>query len=181
MAKPLPSVLTVGLTALTAFSILFGAQVITQPIIENRLNQTYLDLLDLNSFTGYTLGEVEVASGELLDEGIQSYRTFSIGDEIVAMTYEVVTNGYAAGLTYHIGIREGIIRKLVIIEHGETLGFGADALVDFPEAIEQLPLADTNAWTAALLTVSTGATFTRRGVINSLTAIRDDYALRIGA
>ncbi|MEY3609906.1 MAG: hypothetical protein RLZZ264_427 [Bacillota bacterium] len=181
MAKPLPSVLTVGLTALTAFSILFATQVITQPIIDNRLNQTYLDLLDLNAFTGYTLGEVEVASGELLDEGIQTYRSYSMGDEVVAMTYEVVTNGYASGLSYQVGIREGVIRKLVIIQHAETVGFGADALLDFPEAIEQLPIADTNAWTAALLTVSTGATFTRRGVINSLTAIRDDYALRIGA
>ncbi len=181
MAKPLPSVLTVGLTALTAFSILFSTQVITQPIIDNRLNQTYLDLLDLNAFTGYTLGEVEVASGELLDEGIQTYRSYSMEDEVVAMTYEVVTNGYASGLSYQIGIREGIIRKLVIIQHAETVGFGADALLDFPEAIQQLPIADTNAWTAALLTVSTGATFTRRGVINSLTAIRDDYALRIGA
>jgi len=123
MSKPLPSVITVGLTAITAFSVLFATQIITQPIIENRLNQAYLDLLDLNSFTGYTLGDVESATGDLLDAGIQSYRTYSIGDEIVAMTYDVITTGYASGLT---------------------------------------------------------ATFTRRGVINSLTAIRDDYVLRVG-
>lgn len=180
MAKPLPSVISVGLTAITAFSVLFATQIITQPIIENRLNQTYLDLLDLNTFTGYSLGDVESATGDLLDAGIQSYRTYSIGDEIVAMTYDVITTGYASGLTYQIGIREGIIRKLVIIEHGETIGFGADALLDFPDAIDQLPIDDTNGWTAAFVSVSTGATFTRRGVINSLTAIRDDYVLRVG-
>ncbi|MEY3431988.1 MAG: hypothetical protein RIS53_886 [Bacillota bacterium] len=180
MSKPLPSVITVGLTAITAFSVLFATQLITQPIIENRLNQTYLHLLDLASFTGYQLGDVESATGDLLEAGIQSYRTYSIDQEIVAMTYEVVTSGYAQGLTFQIGIREGLIRKLIIIKHGETVGFGADALLDFPEALETLSLTDTNAWTAALLAVSTGATFTRRGVINSLMAIRDDYATRVG-
>jgi len=181
MAKPLPSVIIVGLTAITAFSVLFATQLVTQPIIENRLNQRYLDLLDLPSFTGYQLGDVELASGDLLDAGIQSYRTYSIASEIVAMTYEVVTSGYAQGLTFQIGIREGLIRNLMVIEHGETVGFGADALVDFPASLHQISLADTNAWTAALVSVSTGATFTRRGVINSLVAIRDDYALRVGA
>ncbi len=180
MAKPLPSFMTVGLTALTAFSVLFGAQILTQPIIENRLNQVYLDLLDLNTFTGYTLGEVENATGELFDAGVQRYRTFGLGDEIVAVTYEVITNGYASGLTYQIGIREGIIRKLVVVAHAETVGFGADALLDIPDAIEGISLTDTNAWTAALVSVSTGATFTRRGIINTLTAIKDDYAFRIG-
>ena len=180
MAKPLPSFISVGLTAVTAFSMLFATQIVTQPIIENRLNQVYLDLLDLNSFSGYTLGEVETATGELLDAGIERFRTYVIEDEIVAVTYEVRTNGYASGLMYHIGIRDGLIRKLNVIDHAETVGFGADALNDFPSAVAGIAIHDTNAWTAALVSVSTGATFTRRGVVNSLSAIQDDYAMRVG-
>ncbi|MFZ9139720.1 MAG: FMN-binding protein [Bacilli bacterium] len=180
MAKPLPSFITVGLTAITAFSILFVTQFLTQPILENRENQVYLDLLDLNSFSGYTLGEFETATGELLEAGIQRYRTYRMENQIVAMTYEVNTNGYASGLQFQIGIREGIIRQLLVMQHNETTGYGADALLEFPDAMNGLPLNDTNAWTAELVSVSTGATFTRRGIVLSLTAIQADYASRIG-
>jgi hypothetical protein len=44
MAKPTSSILVLGLTAISAFSILFATQLITQPILETRENQRYLDL-----------------------------------------------------------------------------------------------------------------------------------------
>lgn len=176
--KPLSQSVVLGLTAATAFSLLFVTQLVTQPIILNHENQAYLTLLNLDSFVGYTIGETEITTGELRDAGIHEVKTFMLNDQIMAVTYSVQVRGYAPGLTYRLGIRQGLIQQFVVDAHAETQGYGANALGLFPEALTLLPIANEASWTQALVGQSAGATITRRAIINSLQLIQRDYAER---
>ncbi|MGA0875878.1 MAG: FMN-binding protein [Bacilli bacterium] len=169
-----------GLTAMISFSVLFATHLVTEPILINRANEADLTLLNLDSFANYDIGEVEQATGELLASGIQTIKPFLQNNNVVAVTYSVITSGYAQGLTYRIGIREGRIQLIIVDAHNETPGYGGNVISQLQTTLAQQPIADTNAWTAALVSVSTGATFTRRGLVNSLTAIRTDYLARVG-
>lgn len=174
------STLVLGLTAMISFSVLFATHVVTEPILINRANEADLTLLNLDSFANYDIGEVEQATGELLASGIQTIKPFLQNNNVVAVTYSVNTSGYAQGLTYRIGIREGRIQLIIVDAHNETPGYGGNVISQLQTTLGQQPIADTNAWTAALVSVSTGATFTRLGLVISLAAIRSDYLARVG-
>jgi hypothetical protein len=178
MAKSLPSYIVLGLTAIVSFSVLFVTNLITEPIFVNRENQADLSLLNLTNLGNYTIDTVEVVDETLIDAGIIGIKTFRRGNLPEAVIYTVNTNGFAVNLNYRIGIREGFIQQLRVDMHGETTGYGADALLLFPNAIANLAIADESTWTSALVSVSTGATLTRRGIVNSLQTIKEDYATR---
>jgi uncharacterized protein with FMN-binding domain len=178
MAKPLPSYVLLGFTAIVSFSVLFVTNLITEPILINRENQAELTLLNLSDLGDYTVESIVVSEETLIDAGITHIKTFSQNSVVDAVTYTVMTTGYSVNLNYRIGIRDGLIQQFKVVSHGETIGYGADALLLFPDALNQIAIDDASAWTAALVSVSTGATFTRRGIIDSLQAIQVDYAAR---
>jgi hypothetical protein len=179
MAKPTSSILVLGLTAISAFSILFATQLITQPILETRENQRYLDLLKIESLADYQVGEAILPTGELLAAGITEIKPFFQNEMLTAVAYTGVTSGYASGLSFRLGIRDGIITQFVVDAHGESQGYGADVLVNVPEALEDLLIVEESTWTASLIAISTGSTMTRRGIVNVLKAIRLDYIERV--
>ena len=179
MAKPSTSILVLGLTAIAAFSILFATQIITQPILETRENQRYLDLLKIDSLEGYQVGESILPTGALLTAGITEIKPFFQSEMLTAVVYTGITSGYASGLSFRLGIRDGIIIQFVVDAHGESQGYGADVLVNVPEALEDLLIVEESTWTASLIAISTGSTMTRRGIVNVLKAIRLDYIERV--
>jgi hypothetical protein len=171
--------LVLGLTAIAAFSILFATQIITQPILETRENQRYLDLLKIDSLEGYQVGESILPTGALLTAGITEIKPFFQSEMLTAVVYTGITSGYASGLSFRLGIRDGIIIQFVVDAHGESQGYGADVLVNVPEALEDLLIVEESTWTASLIAISTGSTMTRRGIVNVLKAIRLDYIERV--
>lgn len=179
MAKPSTSILVLGLTAIAAFSILFATQIITQPILETRENQRYLDLLRIDSLEGYQVGESILPTGALLTAGVTEIKPFFQSEMLTAVVYTGTTSGYASGLSFRLGIRDGIIIQFVVDAHGESQGYGADVLVNVPEALEDLLIVEESTWTASLIAISTGSTMTRRGIVNVLKAIRLDYIERV--
>jgi hypothetical protein len=179
MAKPTSSFFVLGLTAISAFSILFGTHLITSPILLNRENQRYLDLLNLPSLGDYQIGETITPTGTLQSSGIIEIKPFFLNDELKAVAYTGVTTGYAPGLSFRLGIKEGIITKLVIDKHGESAGYGADVLLRFPDVLSNVAIDEESLWTASLLSVSTGSSVTRRSIVNVLKAIRFDYQERV--
>jgi hypothetical protein len=179
MAKPSTSILVLGLTAIAAFSILFATQIITQPILETRENQRYLDLLKIDSLEGYQVGESILPTGALLTAGVTEIKPFFQSDMLTAVVYTGITSGYASGLSFRLGIRGGIIIQFVVDAHGESQGYGADVLVNVPGALEDLLIVEESTWTASLIAISTGSTMTRRGIVNVLKAIRLDYIERV--
>jgi hypothetical protein len=180
MAKTTSSIFVLGITAVTAFSILFATSLITEPILDNRTNQRYLDLLNLDSLGEYVVGDTMVPTGDLFNAGITEIKPFYQNNIFVAAAYTVTTSGFASGLTFRIGIHNGNITQLIVDAHGESAGWGADVLVNVPEAIENLAIEEESLWTSRLVAISTGSTFTRRGIINVLKAIRVDYIQRSG-
>jgi hypothetical protein len=180
MAKTTSSILVLGITAVTAFSILFATSVLTAPILENRVNQRYLDLLNLDSLGDYEVGDVILPTGDLLTAGITEIKPFYLNNDLDAVAYTGSTSGYANGLLFRVGIRHGIITQFVVDAHGESVGYGADVLVNFPAALENLRIEEESVWTASLVSISTGSTMTRRGIVNVLKAIRIDFIERMG-
>jgi hypothetical protein len=179
MDKPTTSLLVLGLTAMSAFSILFATNIITQPILETRENQRYLDLLNIDSLADYQLGEAFAPTDDLLAAGILEVKPFFQDNVLKAVAYTGVTNGYAPGLSFRLGIKEGIITNLVIDAHGESEGYGADVLLSVPEVLSGVTINEESLWTASLVSISTGSSITRRSIINVLKAIRLDYLQRV--
>jgi hypothetical protein len=179
MDKPTTSLLVLGLTAMSAFSILFATNIITQPILETRENQRYLDLLNIDSLADYQVGEAIVPTGDLFTAGILEVKPFFQDNVLIAVAYTGVTNGYAPGLSFRLGIKEGIITNLVIDAHGESEGYGADVLLSVPEVLSGVTINEESLWTASLVSISTGSSITRRSIINVLKAIRLDYLQRV--
>jgi uncharacterized protein with FMN-binding domain len=179
MAKPLPGWFMIGLTSIVSFGVLFATNLITEPILINRENERYLDLLNLDSFVGITIGETEIPTGALATAGVQEVKAYFQQNNLYAVTYQVTITGYNPGLTYRIGIRQGLIQTIRVDNHSETPGYGANLLTIFPETLQGIPIENEASWTTALIGVSTGVTFTRNGLLNSLTTIRTDYLGRI--
>jgi hypothetical protein len=71
--------------------------------------------------------------------------------------------------------------QFVVDAHGESAGYGADVLVNVPDALENIGIEAESLWTASLLSISTGSSMTRRGIVNVLKAIRLDYINRMGS
>jgi hypothetical protein len=181
MAKPTSSILVLGITAVSTFSILFATSLLTAPILENRMNQRYLDLLNLNSLGDYEVGDAIIPTGDLFNAGIIEIKPFFQNNLLAAVAYTVTTSGFASGLTFRLGIREGIITQFIVDANGESAGYGADVLVNVPEALENLGIEEESLWTSSLVGISTGSTITRRGIVNVLKAIRVDYIQRLGS
>ena len=179
MDKPTTSLLVLGLTAISAFSMLFATNIITQPILETRENQRYLDLLKIDSLTDYQVGEAFVPTGDLLAAGILEVKPFFQANVVKAVAYTGVTNGYAPGLSYRLGIKEGVITNFIIDQHGESAGYGADVLLSVPEVLSGVAIGEESLWTASLVSISTGSSITRRSIVNVLKAIRLDYSQRV--
>jgi hypothetical protein len=185
MAKTTSSILVLGLTAVSAFSILFATSLITEPILEMRMNQRYLDLLNLDSIGEYEVGNAIIPTGELFNAGIIEIKPFYLNNRLVAVVYAGSASGFSAttDITFRLGIREGIITQLVVDSHGESAGYGADVLVKVPETIQNIAIEEESLWTSRVLAISsglTGSTITKRGIINVLKAIRVDYIQRSG-
>ena len=117
MAKPFSSIFVLGLTAISAFSVLFATHLITLPILLTRENQRYLDLLKIDSLEDYQVGEAILPTDALLTAGIKEIKPFFQNDILKAVAYTGVTTGYAPGLSFRLGIKEGIITNLVIDKH----------------------------------------------------------------
>ena len=182
MAKPFSSIFVLGLTAISAFSVLFATHLITLPILLTRENQRYLDLLKIDSLEDYQVGEAILPTDALLTAGITEIKPFFQNDILKAVAYIGVTTGYAPGLSFRLGIKEGIITNLVIDKHGESAGYGAYALSRFPEVLNDLAIDEESLWMASLLSVSlTGVSFsiTTGSIVNVLKAIRIDYQERV--
>jgi hypothetical protein len=182
MAKPFSSIFVLGLTAISAFSVLFATHLITLPILLTRENQRYLDLLKIDSLEDYQVGEAILPTDALLTAGITEIKPFFQNDILKAVAYTGVTTGYAPGLSFRLGIKEGIITNLVIDKHGESAGYGAYALSRFPEVLKDLAIDEESLWMASLLSVSlTGVSFsiTTGSIVNVLKAIRIDYQERV--
>ena len=90
-----------------------------------------------------------------------------------------MTNGYAPGLSYRLGIKEGLITNFIIDQHGESAGYGADVLLSVPEVLSDVAIDEESLWTASLVSISTGSSITRISIINVLKAIRLDYLQRV--
>jgi len=180
MAKATPSWLVVGLTAISSFVLLFSVNLITEPILLNRANERYLDLLNLETFAGYLISDPLVPTGALATAGGEEVKTFSQQNQVIAVTYQMKVTGYNPGLIYRIGIRNGLIQTLRIDANQETPSYGGVFLTNAPDLLAGLPINDEAGWTAALVATSSGVTFTRNGLLNSLQAIKADYAERIG-
>jgi Na+-translocating ferredoxin:NAD+ oxidoreductase RnfG subunit len=178
MAKPVPGWLMIGLTAIASFSTLFAVNFITEPILLNRENAQYLDLLDLNTFAGYSIDETIFTTGTLSDAGIKEVKTFRQQNNIVAITYKISMDGYNPGIEFSLGIRAAIIEGIRVDGHNETLGFGATLMNDLSNTIVGLTITDNASWTAAMLAQTTGATFTMSAMVAVMTAIAQDYQQR---
>lgn len=183
MAKSTSSILVLGLTAVASFSILFATSLLTAPILANQENQRYLDLLNLDSLGEYEPGEVIIPTGDLLTSGMTEIKPFYLNDQLAAVVYAGRTRGFSAStdIIFRLGIREGIITKFIVDANGESAGYGANVLVNVPDALENLTIEEESIWTASLVSISTGSTITRRGIINVLKAIRTDYMERMGS
>jgi hypothetical protein len=181
MAKTNSSMLVLGLTAVSAFTMLFATNLITKPILETRENQRYLDLLKMDSLGDYDVGEAIVPTGDLLSAGITEIKPFYLNNILVAVVYTGDASGYSrtTGLSFRLGIREGMMTQFVVDAHGESQGYGAEVLLNVPDALENLRIEEESSWTASLVAISTGSTVTRRGIINVLKAIRIDYIQRM--
>ena len=182
MAKIPSSILVLGLTAVSSFSILFTTNLITKPLLENRENQRYLDLLNLESLGDYEAGLAIVPTGELQTAGITEIKPFYLNNNLAAVVYAGSATGFSTtiGITFRLGIRDGVITQFIVDGHGESSGYGADVLLNVPEALENLNIEAESLWTASLVSISTGSTMTRRGIVNVLKAIRVDYIERMG-
>jgi hypothetical protein len=181
MAKTNSSMLVLGLTAVSAFTMLFATNLITKPILETRENQRYLDLLKMDSLGDYDVGEAIVPTGDLLSAGITEIKPFYLNNILVAVVYTGDASGYSSttGLSFRLGIREGMMTQFVVDAHGESQGYGAEVLLNVPDALENLRIEEESSWTASLVAISTGSTVTRRGIVNVLKAIRIDYIQRM--
>lgn len=178
MAKPLPGWLMIGITAIASFTTLFAVNLVTEPILLNRENAQYLQLLDLNTFAGFTIDDTIFTTGALSTAGVKEVKTFRQQNAVVAVTYQVTMSGYNPGIQFAIGIRAGVIEGVRVDAHSETLGFGATLMNGLPTTLIGLTIHDTSSWTAAMLAQSTGATFTRSAMVSVLTVIAQDYQQR---
>jgi Na+-translocating ferredoxin:NAD+ oxidoreductase RnfG subunit len=181
MAKRLPAWFVVGFTAITSFTVLFATDALTQPILDTRANRAYLDLINLDDATGLTIDDAFTPTGDLLLAGIQEVKVFRQQNAVIAVTYKVSVTGYASGLSYDIGIRNGLIQVIRVVSHNETPSYGADVMTELPTLLAGIAIDREDTWTSLLLSRSTGVTLTRRALLNSLAAIRSDYAMRIQA
>ena len=183
MAKTTSSILVLGITAVAAFSILFATNLLTITIIENTEKQRNLDLLNLDSLGDYVIGDVIIPTGELLTAGITEINPFYLNNNLAAVVYAGRATGFSRTIeiTFRLGIRDGVITHFVIDSHGESVGWGADVLLTVPDALENLGIEAESLWTASLVSISTGSTRTRRGIINALKAIKTDYIERMGS
>jgi hypothetical protein len=183
MTKTISSILVLGLTAVFAFSILFTTNLLTAPILETRENQQYLDLLNMDTLGDYEVGEAIVPTGDLFVSGITEIKPFFQNNDLVAVVYTGEASGYSrtTGLSFRLGIRNGIMTQFVVDAHGESAGYGADVLVNVPDALENIGIEAESLWTANLLSISTGSSMTRRGIVNVLKAILVDYVERMSA
>jgi Na+-translocating ferredoxin:NAD+ oxidoreductase RnfG subunit len=179
MAKVLPSWMVVGLTAVTAFTVLFTTHVLTQPILDTRANRAYLDLINLDDATGLSIEPAFIPSGDLFTSGIQEIKVFRQQNNLIAVTYKVSVSGYSSGLNFDIGIRQGTIQVIRVVSHNETPGYGGDVLQELPSLLTGVAIDQEATWTSLLISQSTGVTLTRRGLLNALAVIRSDYASRI--
>jgi hypothetical protein len=186
MAKTTSSILVLGLTAVSAFSILFATSLLTTPILENRVNQRYIDLLNLDSLGDYEVGDTIIPTGELFNAGITEIKPFYLNYRLDAVVYAGTANGFSTStdIIFRLGIRDGIITQLVVDSHGETADYGADVLVKLPDAIENIGIEAESLWISRVVAITsrlTGSTMTKRGILNVLKAIRVDYIQRSGS
>jgi hypothetical protein len=183
MAKTTSSILVLGITAVAAFSILFATNLLTITIIENREKQRNLDLLNLDSLGDYVIGDVIMPTGELLTAGITEIKPFYLNNNLAAVVYAGSATGFSKTIeiTFRLGIRDGVITQFVVDSHGESVGWGTDVLVNVPDALENIGIEAESLWTANLLSISTGSSMTRRGIVNVLKAILVDYVERMSA
>jgi hypothetical protein len=72
-----------------------------------------------------------------------------------------------------------MMTQFVVDAHGESQGYGAEVLLNVPDALENLRIEEESSWMASLVAISTGSTVTRRGIVNVLKAIRIDYIQRM--
>lgn len=151
----------------------------TQPMIDTRVNQQLLTLLNIESIQGLTIEAKEEATPSLQEAGIVRFQKVLEGTTLVGMVYEIETSGYNSGLHFQVGIKEGNFQLISIQSSNETIGYGSRLINALPTLLEGLPIEDEGFITSTLLGATTGITATGEGVLNPILAVATDYKVRV--
>jgi hypothetical protein len=177
--KKLPSQLVLIILTSMAFLILSITHGWTQPIMDTRLHQQFLTLLNIDAIQGLTIEEQQPTSITLQEEGVVRFQIVYEQDAILGIVYDIETSGYASGLHFQVGIKDGEFQRILFDQSNETQGYGSRLLVVLPTLLEGVSVTNESLLTSMLVGQSTGITATFNGVHDALLLVAKDYRARV--
>lgn len=170
-----------------------GVHLMTNPIITQRetdaRNQAYLDLLQLETSSGYTFENVDTLSDELMNEGVEEIMLLkATNDEtLLGAVYTGEASGWGGAIRFQLGLKGSVFSGFSVLSQQETRGIGDVLLTAMEEVILGLDISDTTVvfttLQAYLLQNNLGATFasvTRNAILDGLDVMVNDYQERVG-
>ncbi len=173
MDKSIKLPLFLGAVCLIASAALAGINAWTAPIIAQNeadaRNRGYLEVLGLESSTGYILSDLIVAEGTLASKGITSYITFTseADDTLYAIVYNGEVSGWEVGIKFQVGISDGKFTGYNNLPNNETPSIGGAFLGMLDAMISNVACDSTSLNTAINAYIQTnvvGATANFAGV-----------------
>jgi Na+-translocating ferredoxin:NAD+ oxidoreductase RnfG subunit len=152
----------------------------TQPMIDTRINQQLLTLLNIDSIQGLTIEAKEEAMPSLQEDGIVRFQKVFEGSTLVGIVYDVETSGYNSGLHFQIGVKGSNFQRILVQSSSETQGYGSRLINALPTLLQGLSITDEGLITSTFLGMTTGITATRQGVLTPILTVATDYQTRAG-
>lgn len=184
MKKKLPKMLVLplflGAVTVSAAGLITGVHFLTEDRIARNIfakqNEGYYKILVLEAGAAIDIVDLDVHE-DLQDAGVTSKKDFRISNQSVGVVYDAEIRGYAAGLKFQVGFKDGNYAGFNVVASNETPTYGGIVLDQVDELIKGKP-ADT----AVLLpaNVTAGKTVTASALSKALKQCAADY-LRGGA
>ncbi|HZJ89362.1 MAG TPA: FMN-binding protein [Bacilli bacterium] len=179
MKKKLPKMLVLplflGAVTLSAAGLITGVHFLTEDRIARNIfakqNEGYYKILALEAGAAIDIVELDLHE-ELEDAGVTSKKDFRLNNASIGVVYDAEIRGYAAGLKFQVGFKEGNYAGFNVVASNETPTYGGVLLDQVDELIKGKP-ADTDILLPT--NVTTGKTVTASALTKALKKCAADY------
>lgn len=183
--KPMNNILklTLFLAAVATLSAgtITGVHLLTKDQIsyneEVKRNSGYLEILEITSFKEALQAEV---TADLKAGGVTKITSFTAADDaLIGIVYDMEITGFAPGLKFQVGFKEGLYAGFVLVSSGETPTYGGELLKRVNDSIKNKNAGDPVVINEEGITV--GVTTTRVPLVEALELVASDYLGRSAA
>lgn len=170
--------LFLGVVCLISAGALIGVNALTAPRIAQvqleRQNKGYMEILELDSLEGIDVNEEksEELEKELTDDGIEQRVTFTKGEDVIGVVYNVTVSGFEGDVKFQVGFKEGNYAGFKLIAQGESEAKAVRFLNNINDLIKgkpadgDFPIADSE---------YAGASVTGDPVVKAIKRCASDY------